>query len=126
IYIVAHPRLHPFRGVRLVPEPTMIRRIVKIGAPTGAQVGLEVGLFSFAAVMMGWFGPVELGTHQVTINIASTTFMVAMGFSLAGSILVGQRIGVGDPPGTRRAVLLTYAFVTAAMSTFALVLLLMP
>mgnify|MGYP006173265051 CR=1 FL=1 len=55
-----------------------------IGAPTGVQVGLEVGLFSFAAVMMGWFGATELGSHQVTINIAATTFMVALGFSFAG------------------------------------------
>ncbi|HUG38148.1 MAG TPA: MATE family efflux transporter, partial [Candidatus Limnocylindrales bacterium] len=125
-YIFAHPRLHPFRGIGLRPEAWLIRRIVQIGAPTGAQAGLEVGLFSFAAVMMGWFGPTELGTHQVTINIAATTFMVALGFSFAGSILVGQRIGAGDAAGTQRAVLLTYAFVSVSMAVFSVIFLTVP
>jgi len=98
----------------------LIRRIVGIGLPTGAQIGMEVGLFTFAAVMMGWFGATELGTHQVTINLAATTFMVAMGFSLAGSIGVGQRIGANDPVGTRRVVVLTYLFVSTSMACFAL------
>jgi multidrug resistance protein, MATE family len=98
IYLYRHPDLHPFRGVNWAPAAALARRIFTIGAPTGAQVGLEVGLFSFAAVMMGWFGALELGTHQVTINIAATTFMVALGVSLAGSIRVGQHLGA-EPGG---------------------------
>jgi multidrug resistance protein, MATE family len=97
----------------------LLRRIVYIGAPTGAQIALEVGFFTYAAVMMGWFGATELGTHQVTINIAATTFMVALGLSLAGSIRVGQLIGAGDVRGAQRVVLLTYFFATVSMGVFA-------
>lgn len=120
IYIVRHPRLQPFLGMTWRVDRALLRRITAIGAPTGAQTGLEVGIFTFAAVMMGWFGPLELGTHQVTINIAATTFMVALGVSIAGSIRVGQHIGAGNRSGMRRAVILTYVFAVGSMALFAL------
>ena len=126
VYVLRRPDLHPFRGVGWAPEAGLLRRIVVIGAPTGGQIGLEVGLFTFAAVMMGWFGALELGTHQVTINIASTTFMVALGVSIAGSIRVGHQIGARSPAGVRRAVVLTFVFAVGFMALFALVFLTAP
>jgi multidrug resistance protein, MATE family len=107
-------------------NPELLRRIAYIGFPTGLQVGLEVGFFAFAAVMMGWFGPTELGTHQVTINIAATTFMFAMGFSLAGSMRVGHHIGARNPDGARANVMLTYLFATVSMLLFAALFLTVP
>jgi multidrug resistance protein, MATE family len=126
VYLLRHRELHPFREVGFRPEREMFRRIVKVGIPSGAQMGLEVGLFSFAAVMMGWFGAVELGTHQVTLNIAATTFMVALGVSLAGSIRVGQNLGADNPDGARRVVLLTFALSVGFMGLCALAFLGIP
>ncbi len=120
-YLVRHPRLRPFDGVRWHPDRPILDRMVRIGLPIGAQLGLEVGLFSFAAVMMGWFGAVELAAHQVTINIATTTFMVALGVSIAGSIRVGQHIGAQNPRGVRRAVAGTYILALGFMGLCALV-----
>lgn len=126
VYLVRHPNLHPFRGVRWRPDMERLRRIAVIGWPAGVQLGLEISLFSFAAVMMGWFGPLELGTHQVTINIASTTFMVALGVSLAGSIRVGHQVGARNAAGVRRATVLTYALTLGFMALCALLFLLAP
>jgi multidrug resistance protein, MATE family len=126
VYLVRHRDLQPLTGIRRVPQLPMIRRIASIGWPAGLQVGLEVALFSGAAVMMGWFGAVELGSHQVTINIAATTFMVALGVSIAGSIRVGQLIGADDPRGARRAVVVTYALSLGFMGICALVFLAAP
>jgi len=125
-YLLRHRELHPFRGVGFRPEREMFRRIVTIGIPSGAQMGLEVGLFSFAAVMMGWFGAAELASHQVTINIASTTFMVALGVSLAGSIRVGHNLGAGNLIGAQRTVLLTFALSMGFMALCAITFLLIP
>jgi MATE family multidrug resistance protein len=125
-YLLGHRELHPFRGAPVAPERVMLRRIVAIGAPSGAQVGLEIGLFSFAAVMMGWFGTLELGTHQVTLNLAATTFMVALGVSTAGSIRVGQNLGAHRPEAVRRAAVLTYAYSVGFMALCALAYLLAP
>lgn len=125
-YIASRADLHPFRDVPARPDPARLRRIVRIGAPTGGQVGLEVGLFSFAAVMMGWIGTVELGTHQVTINIAATTFMVALGTSIAGSIRVGMLIGARRRAAVRRSVVVTYAVSIAFMGICALAFIAIP
>jgi MATE family multidrug resistance protein len=108
------------------PDGALLRRIVRIGVPVGGQVVAEVGIFALAAVMMGWLGKVELASHQVAINIASTTFMVALGSSMAGSIRVGLHLGGGGPRGVRRAALSTYVVSMSFMAVCALVFLLFP
>ena len=123
-YVLAHRGLDPVRSAdarawRL--DWSRLGAILRIGAPIGAQFGLEIGLFAFAAVMMGWFGPVEVAAHQVTISIASTTFMVALGTSMAGSIRVGQTIGARDIPGMRAAILASYILAVGFMGFCALV-----
>jgi MATE family multidrug resistance protein len=125
-YVLAAPGLHPFRGVLWRPSPELLRRITGIGLPIGAQLGFEVSLFSFAAVMMGWFGALELGAHQVTINIAATTFMVGLGASLAGSIRVGHHVGAGRRRGAHRAALGTYTLAVGFMGLCALLFLTIP
>jgi MATE family multidrug resistance protein len=125
-WVVTRPGLNPFPGVDRRPSKVTIGRIVRIGGPTGIQMALEVGFFAFAGVMMGWYGSTELGTHQVTLNMAATTFMVPLGLSLAGSIRVGQSIGAGDGAATRRAVILTFAYSLLAMCVFALLFLTIP
>jgi MATE family multidrug resistance protein len=126
VYLLRHPELRPFRGVALRPEPGLLRRILALGLPVGGQIGMEVGLFSFSAVMMGWLGALPLGAHQVTLNIAATTFMVALGTSLAGSVRVGQHLGGGRGAEVRRAALGTYLLALGFMSTCALLFLAVP
>jgi multidrug resistance protein, MATE family len=125
VFLLAHRSL-PSLKVSLRPAAAGLHRIFAVGAPVGAQFGLEVGLFSFAAVMMGWLGPLQLAAHQVTINIAATTFMVALGASMAGSIRVGQHIGARRPRAMRRAVLSTYIVSIGFMLCCALVFILAP
>jgi multidrug resistance protein, MATE family len=119
-YLLRSAELNPFRGVLLRPDADQLRRMIGIGAPIGGQLAAEVGLFSFAVVLMGWLSPVAQAAHQVTINIASATFMVAMGTSLAGTIRVGQHVGAGSRRGVHRAVLGTYVVATGFMALCAL------
>jgi MATE family multidrug resistance protein len=86
----------------------------------GAQLGAEVGIFALSAVMMGWLGPVQLAAHQVTINVASTTYMVPLGASIAGSVRVGQHVGAGNRRGVHRAALATYLVALSFMGACAL------
>lgn len=126
VYVVRRRDLATFVGVRLAPVAAQLRRMAAIGAPIGGQLGAEVGVFAFAMVMMGWLNPIAQAAHQVTINIASTTFMVAQGTSLAGSIRVGQHVGAGSRRGVHRAVLTTYTVVVAFMAVCALAFLILP
>ena len=125
-YLLWTPRIRPFAGVSWRPDWRLLERITRIGTPIGAQLGLETGLFAFAAVMMGWFGAVELAAHQVTINIAATTFMVSLGVSIAGSIRVGQHIGAGSRRGVHRAVVGSYLLALGFMGVCALLFLALP
>lgn len=125
VFLATHRSLQ-VRAMDLRPRLRDVRRIFGVGAPVGAQFGMEVGLFSFAAVMMGWLGAVELAAHQVTINIASTTFMIALGTSMAGSIRVGQHIGGRRPRAMRHAVLATYLLSTGFMLCCAVIFVIAP
>ena len=123
---IARSGLHPLAGADWRFEGKRAGRIAAIGAPIGGQMGLEVGLFAFAAVMMGWLGPLELAAHQVTLNIAATTFMVALGISMAGSVRVGQHIGARRPGDLHRAIVATYLLAVGFMGLCALAFVLSP
>ncbi len=69
------------------------RKILKLGLPAGMQYVFEVGAFAGASVMIGWLGTSQLAAHQIAINLASITYMIAMGFSAAASIRVGNALG---------------------------------
>lgn len=78
-------------------------RMIRLGAPIGAQLQLEFGAFGVIALLMGWMGALEMAAHQVAISLASFTFMVPVGVSAAAAVLVGQAVGRADHPGVRRA-----------------------
>ncbi len=78
-------------------------RTVRLGAPIGFQVQLELVAFVAIALLMGGLGTLQMAAHQVTINLASLTFMVPLGVSSAAAVLVGRAIGAGDSGGARRA-----------------------
>ncbi|HEX2209667.1 MAG TPA: MATE family efflux transporter [Longimicrobium sp.] len=126
VFVLRRSGLAPFAGVRLAPVAARLRRMAGIGLPIGVQLSAEVGVFAFAVVMMGWLNSIAQAAHQVTINIAATTFMVAQGTSLAGSIRVGQHVGAGSRRGVHRAVLTTYAVVISFMAVCAVLFLSAP
>ena len=81
----------------------IIKKILALGLPSAFQYVFEVGAFSFAAVMIGWLGTKELAAHQIAINLASISFMCALGVSAAGGIRVGNAVGKNDVKEIRRA-----------------------
>jgi len=85
------------------PDWHYFSQLFRLGWPIGVTQGLEVGLFSATALLMGLFSTVALAAHQMTIQCAAFTFMVPLGLSLAVSVRVGQAIGREDLPGARRA-----------------------
>jgi multidrug resistance protein, MATE family len=78
-------------------------RMVKLGAPIGAQMMLEGGAFNAMALLMGWLGVVQVAAHQIALNLASLAFMVPLGVSSAAAVIVGHAVGRGDAEGVRRS-----------------------
>ena len=81
----------------------VIKKILSLGLPSGFQYFFEVGAFSFAVVMVGWLGTKPQAAHQIAISLASISFMAVLGISVAGSIRVGNAVGMKDIQETRRA-----------------------
>jgi MATE family multidrug resistance protein len=103
-----------------------LSRMLRLGVPIGAQNVLEFGAFALVALMMGWIGTREMAGHQIAINLASLTFMVPLGVGDAGSVLVGQAVGRGDPEGTRGAARAALACGVTFMSLTAAIFLTFP
>lgn len=82
---------------------SLIKKLINIGLPSGFQYFLEVGAFSFAAIMMGWLGKVSLAAHQIAMNLASVTYMIILGISSAGTIRVGIASGKQNIDEIRKA-----------------------
>jgi MATE family multidrug resistance protein len=80
-----------------------LSRMLRLGAPIGAQFELEYGAFGLTGILMGRLGTNQMAGHQVALNLASLTYMVPLGVSAAVAVLVGQAVGRGDPVGARRS-----------------------
>ncbi len=93
-YIFWHPMYKQWLHVKEKSESfKLFKRIFTIGLPSGMQYFFEVGAFASAAIMIGWFGKDQLAAHQIALNLASITYMIATGISAAGSIAVGEAWG---------------------------------
>jgi MATE family multidrug resistance protein len=97
----------------------LVWSIFKIGVPSGLQFFFEIAAFALAVIMMGWLGENQLAAHQIAINVASTTYMMAAGLGVAGGIRVGEGRGLKNILKIRTsgnvAILLVAAFMTAMM-----------
>lgn len=101
-------------------------RVLWLGAPIGIQFELELGIFSLVGLMMGRLGAVPMAANQVALNLASITFMVPLGVSIAASVLVGQAIGRGDMREARRAALVSLVCGIGFMAVSGLTMLVAP
>lgn len=72
------------------------KELLYIGIPSSAQYGMEAGAFSVSGIMIGWLGATAQAAHQIALNLATATFMAALGLSLAGSIRVANAFGRND------------------------------
>lgn len=98
----------------------IIGKMLKIGIPTGFQFVFEVGAFSTAAIMMGWMGVNALAAHQIAINLASVSYMMASGLSAAAMVRIGNQLGKKDIVTLREVAFSIFGMVVVFMSFFAI------
>ncbi len=78
------------------PSGKEIRQAVGVGLPIGLQYAAEVGVFALVGFLAGRLGSVGLAGHQVALTLASLPFMISLGISSAGSVMVGRAVGALD------------------------------
>ncbi len=99
-----------------------MRSIFTVGYPVAIQMALETSSFTFAAVMAGWLGVIELAAHQVVITISQLFFLMMQGLSFALSILVSNACGRGDYKGVREYAGKGYGMIVCISATLSVLL----
>lgn len=100
----------------------VMRGVVKMGYPVGIQTALETSTFTFAAVMAGWLGVLQLAAHQVVITISQLFFLMMQGLSFAVSILVSNSFGRKDIGAVREYARKGYLMTLAISATLSVLL----
>ena len=118
------PYVVPLRRDAVAPVPLV--RMLRVGAPIGAQFMLEGGIFGLVAILMGVLGSIEVAAHHVALNMAALTFMVPLGISAAATVLVGHAVGRSDPEDARGASKAAIVLGVGFMATMAVVMLGVP
>lgn len=72
------------------------RKVWVTSYPVMIQTGIECSLWSFGAVVCGWFGKVQLAAYQIVNTIGQLGFMVFMSFGVAVSIRVANFAGLHE------------------------------
>jgi len=72
----------------------MIKKLIGLGLPSSMQMLFEVALFTMAIWLSGILGKNPQAANQIALNLSSMTFMIAMGFSVAATIRVGNQKGL--------------------------------
>ena len=81
----------------------MRRKVWVTSWPLMIQSGLECFLWSVGAVVVGWFGAVQLAAYQVVNTIGQLGFMIYMSFATAVTIRVANFAGLCDEEGAGRS-----------------------
>lgn len=82
---------------------TGLRREVWVTSyPVMIQSGVECSLWSFGAVVSGWFGKIQLAGYQVVTTMGQLGFMTFISFGTATTIRISNYLGVKDLAGIRR------------------------
>jgi MATE family multidrug resistance protein len=117
LYIYYGKRYSPYKlGFEITNYSKKIfREMLHLGLPAGIQFVFEVGAFGFAVIMIGWIGTEALAAHQIAINLAAISYMMASGLSAAATVRVGNQLGLKDIPTLRAAAFTLYFMVIVFM-----------
>ena len=77
-------------------KKTMFQKMLRLGFPTALQMFFEVTAFAGAAFICGLVSAKDIAAHQIALSMASFTFNLCIGFSVASTVLVGRSYGKKD------------------------------
>lgn len=99
---------------------SMLNKILSLGFPSALQMFFEVAIFTAAIWLSGILGKNPQAANQIALNLASMTFMVAMGFSVAAMIRVGNQKGLKRFRELRRIAFSIFMLTTLCAVVFAI------
>ncbi len=88
---------------RLRPDVPMIRRLLKIGIPSGVE-GLSFWGANFVVLwLIGRLGTVPAAAHGIVVRVEAFSYMTGFAVSTAAATMVGISLGMKNPLRAKRA-----------------------
>ncbi|AGW85957.1 Multi antimicrobial Extrusion (MATE) family efflux pump norM [Blattabacterium sp. (Nauphoeta cinerea)] len=75
-------------------KKNMVKKILKIGIPSGLQMLFEVSAFAISSFISGKCGIKVLAAHQIVISLVSSTFLLSTGLSVTATIRIGNQFAL--------------------------------
>ena len=72
---------------------SLFSKMIKLGIPTALQMFFEVTAFAAAAFICGLISAHDIASHQIALSMASFTFNLCIGFSVASTVMIGNKMG---------------------------------
>jgi MATE family multidrug resistance protein len=96
---------------------SLFSRLLRFGGPSGVQMVLDVGGFSFFVQMIGRLNLVDFAATSLVFRVSHVAFMPVWGLGIATTVLVGQRLGEDRSDLASRAVRTTYMLALGYMGS---------
>ena len=103
----------------------IFKRLFALGFPTALQMLFEVAIFTATVFLAGTLGTNPQAANQIALNLASMTFMVAVGLGVTATIRVGNQKGKANFEDLRRIAFSTFLLVFLIEAVFAVGFILM-
>lgn len=94
-----------------------LKNIVQTSYPIALQMGLECGIFTFALIVVGWFGTLSLAAYQVILMLSNLGFMIYYAFGAGTAIKIshyngmGNRVAIGEAAHAGYALTLVFSII---------------
>lgn len=104
---------------------SIFKRILSLGFPTALQMLFEVAIFTGTIFLAGNLGTNPQAANQIALNLASMTFMIAVGLGVTATIRVGNQVGLRKYKELRRIGYSIFLLVFLIEAVFAILFILL-
>ncbi|WP_297434827.1 MATE family efflux transporter [uncultured Cetobacterium sp.] len=102
------------------------RRLLKVGLPSAGEQGIfRIGMLIFEAMVIN-LGTLQYAAHKIALTAESFSFNLGLGFSVAGTALVGQHLGARQYQEARKAGYLNMFLAMGVMTAFGFIFMIFP
>ncbi len=103
----------------------IFKRLLSLGFPTALQMLFEVAIFTATIFLAGNLGTNPQAANQIALNLASMTFMIAVGLGVTATIRVGNQVGLKKYRELRRIGYSIFLLVFLIEAVFAILFILL-
>ncbi len=102
-----------------------VKNLLKLGFPAALQMLFEFGIFISSIFLSGLLSAEAQAANQIALNVASITFMVAVGLGVTATIRTGNQLGKKDFKALIRIIRSILLLVFLIELVFAIILILL-